>query len=218
MSNARMSTWVVVAFATTGLLIGFVVGLSHTPVVRGLLPLLFSVIGGGAGFFAVTRVESSRQIGLALAALSTMALFGVLQGIVIRDAITWRELFAGPKDVVLPVNVTSNPQRYARVLAIKLRMQRLDASPQELQAITEAAATSKDDDLVQIENTVLTLERSISSVNTVDISRGLASEDQETLKRKEKELGIPPKGISSIRPREIQPNGSESSPSQAPGQ
>jgi len=214
MSNARMSTWVVVAFATTGLLIGFVVGLSHTPVVRGLLPLLFSVIGGGAGFFAVTRIENSRQIGLALAALSTMALFGVLEGIVIRDAITWRELFVGRKDAALPASVMSNPQRYARVLAIKLRMQRLDASPQEVQAMTEAAAASKDDDLVQMENTVLTLEKSMSSVSTVDISRGLASEDQEALKRKERELGIPPKGISSILPRGIQPGSSGGSSSQ----
>ena len=203
MANPRMSISVVVAFAITGLLIGFVTGLSHTPVVRGLLPLLFGVIGGGAGFFAVTKVEDSGPIGMALAALSMIALVGVMEGIVVRDGITWRELFAGRAEITLPASMKGSAQRYTRVLAIKLRMQRLDANPQEIRDLMEAVATAKDEDLVQVETTVLSLERSVLPATTVDISRGLASEDQESIRRKEKELGIPQKGISSIRPNAL---------------
>jgi len=53
--RGRISVWVPIAFALTGLLIGFVTGLSETPVVGTLLPLLFTLIGGGAGFFAIQR-------------------------------------------------------------------------------------------------------------------------------------------------------------------
>lgn len=53
-----ISWWVPISFATTGLLIGFVAGESQTAIVGTLLPLLFGVVGGGAGFFAVQRSQT----------------------------------------------------------------------------------------------------------------------------------------------------------------
>lgn len=44
-----------------GLLIGFVAGLSMTPVVGTMLPLLFAAIGGGAGFFLTRNPELTRS-------------------------------------------------------------------------------------------------------------------------------------------------------------
>lgn len=205
MTNTRLSVWVIIAFAITGLLIGLVTGLSYTPVVRGLLPLLFAVIGGGAGFFSVKRIENSRAIGLALAALSMMALAGVLEGIVIRNGITWRELIGGRTEVVFPASVKGDAQRYARSLVLKLKLQRLNSSPREIREFMEAIAASKDEDLVKVEDTISSLERAVFPANILDISHGLAYQDEETTRRKEEEIGLPsssapPKGISSIRP------------------
>src|SRR5712692_4945045 len=85
-----VSMWVPVAFTLTGFVIGSVTGLSLTPVIGTLLPLLFGLIGGGAGFFAITKAEHSRIVGVSLALFSLMCLFGDMMGIHLRQGTPWR--------------------------------------------------------------------------------------------------------------------------------
>src|SRR5947209_3368044 len=80
-----ISRWVPISFATTGLLIGFIAGQSMTLIVGTLLPLLFGVIGGGAGFFAVQRSENSSTVGISLMLLTLMCLAGTVWGTRVRS-------------------------------------------------------------------------------------------------------------------------------------
>jgi hypothetical protein len=81
------SRWLSAGFAATGLLIGLVAGLSETPVVGTLIPLLFTIIGGGSGFFVVKRPEQSRQVGVALVSLASMCILGSIWGIHLRQGV-----------------------------------------------------------------------------------------------------------------------------------
>ena len=87
--KSSISPWVPISFGTTGLLIGFVAGQSTTPIVGTLLPLLFGIIGGGAGFFAVQKSERSLIVGISLTALTSMCLFGVVEGARLRLQTPW---------------------------------------------------------------------------------------------------------------------------------
>jgi len=48
------------------------------------LPLLFGIIGGGAGFFAVQRSQNSGIVGVSLLFLTLMCLIGTIWGIRVR--------------------------------------------------------------------------------------------------------------------------------------
>src|SRR5262245_16960366 len=75
-SKGSLSVWIWVAFGTMGLLIGFVAGLSLTPVVGTILPLLFAAIGGGAGFFLTRKPENSREVSISITLMASMCLLG----------------------------------------------------------------------------------------------------------------------------------------------
>src|SRR5215831_1164244 len=91
--HKTFSSWVIIAFGIIGLLVGLVAGMSLTPIVGTMLPLLFAVIGGGVGFFASTKPEQSKKIGVAVTLLSILCLFGTLYGVRLRQGLAWRCFF-----------------------------------------------------------------------------------------------------------------------------
>lgn len=80
-----------VSFALLGLCVGLFAGLSHSPVIGVLLPLLFGLIGGANGLYLAradfTNKQDRRRLGLLGLMLSVFLIFvlgGSLYGILVR--------------------------------------------------------------------------------------------------------------------------------------
>jgi len=99
------SPWMIAAFSAIGLLVGLVAGMSLTPVVGALLPLLFATIGGGAGFFATSKPVYSRQIGIAVTLFALTCLCGSIYGIRLRQGLAWRCFFLNCLDESAQANL-----------------------------------------------------------------------------------------------------------------
>jgi hypothetical protein len=145
--SGRISIWVPVAFACTGFLIGFVTGLSSSPVVKQLLPLVFGVIAGGGGFFARVRTDQSRTIGVSITLLALLASIGIVQGIVIRDNSSWRDFWLGkpaPDALRIGDSDRQDLKRYVAVLKLRDALQRTGLDPVERQRILDLASHTND--------------------------------------------------------------------------
>ena len=81
------------AFASLGLLVGIVIGLSKSPVVAGAIAGALSLITTLVPRF-IDRTESGRPVGPWLLPLSVCAVLGLLAGIVIRtnDLLTFKQV------------------------------------------------------------------------------------------------------------------------------
>jgi len=142
----KMSSWVPAAFAATGLLIGLVAGLSMSPVVGTLLPLLFGVIAGGAGFFVKQTPEHSRICGISLFLLSILCLLGFLLGIRERQGLSWSCLWS-PCGESLPARVDmlelpsngNNPDRLLHLVSIKIQLQHIQMEEKDRKLIFNLA-------------------------------------------------------------------------------
>ena len=78
--DAIMYTYII-GVAAMGIVVGMFVGLSHSPVVGILLPLLFTLLAGGSGLYVVLSGDSAkaRLLGGSLVAFAfTVAVAGVL--------------------------------------------------------------------------------------------------------------------------------------------
>ncbi len=139
-ARAKISVWIPVAFAGMGFVIGLVAGLSETPIVGTLLPLLFTVIGGGAGFFAIHKFEKSAAIGIALTLFSVAFLIGNVCGITRRTGISYLHFWAGTTRAKtdLSLNLTDETPPKIAVQLVRLRaaiQQSSDLSADEKQKL-----------------------------------------------------------------------------------
>lgn len=140
------SAWFPIGFGTTGLLIGFVAGLSQTPVVGTLIPLLFTFIGGGSGLIVVRKPEHSRQVGVALASLAFMCIAGSIWGIHLREGLPVQcfvEIcttvpYEPPKAMALPDGANLSVQELTRLAILRNKLDELTLSQAERERIYTA--------------------------------------------------------------------------------
>ena len=137
------SKWVTVAFGAIGLLIGFFAGLSMTPVVGILMPLLFTAIGSGAGFFLNRKPEHSGEIGKSIAALAILALVGGIWAVHVRTGASWKCTLIGcsrePTPAKLRLPKMADPATLAVLLRIRTRLETIEMDENEREAIFQAA-------------------------------------------------------------------------------
>src|SRR4051795_7007636 len=83
--------WYLVGFASVGLLVGFFAGLSDSPVVSTLLPLILATIGGTGGLYLASFKSSSAAdsarlglVGKALGLFTLACILAACYGISIR--------------------------------------------------------------------------------------------------------------------------------------
>jgi hypothetical protein len=139
-----ISRWIPIAFALIGFLIGSLAGLSLTPVVGALLPLLFAVIGGGSGFFATYKPAFSRSIGISVSCLAFFCLLGAITGIHLREGLPWRcvisvcpaENISG--EMVVPNSITDQ-QKFLELISIKTVLAAMDLPNNEKLRIFQIA-------------------------------------------------------------------------------
>src|SRR4051794_35882373 len=79
---------VVLGSGTLGAFVGLLVAYSATPIVAGLLPLLFGLLGGASGFFIFkinfenpNKIKQLKLFGWSLAAFAGTSTFALLVGI-----------------------------------------------------------------------------------------------------------------------------------------
>ena len=147
----RISYWIPVAFGCTGFLIGFTTGLSSSPVVKELLPLIFGLIAGGAGFFATKQIRYSRVIGVSLCFLTVAAVVGIVQGIVIRDDSTWGNFWHHKSNQTITFGDLDkdNLTKYVALLALRSQLQHSNFSTDEQNKILTAAAKLDDPSIIK---------------------------------------------------------------------
>lgn len=139
-----ISRWIIISFSLVGLVVGFIAGLSLTPVVGSLLPPLFGVIGGGAGFFATFKPEYSRSIGISISALALCCLLGVLDGIHLREGIPWHcFLFGCVKEEIssefnIPTSITDQ-EKLLDLESIKTVLIAIDMATEDKKRLFELA-------------------------------------------------------------------------------
>ncbi len=68
-------TWYALAFISMGMAVGFITGASSSPVVTTLVPLLFSLIAGGGGFYLLKTDKISRDSTQQALAAKSVSLF-----------------------------------------------------------------------------------------------------------------------------------------------
>jgi len=147
----KISAWVRVAFAVIGFLIGFAAGLSATPVVGTILPLLFAVIGGGAGLFLSKAPHNSKEIGISVALLAMMCLAGSVWGIHLRTASGLRcfiTLCAEPTEqyadeIKIPTD-ENDPEVIANLIAIRADLLRISVPQKDRKRLYELARQGLD--------------------------------------------------------------------------
>ena len=134
-----ISSWIPVAFGVIGFLVGFMAGLSLTPVVGTLLPLLFAVIGGGSGFFATQKPEYSRIVGLSVVVLGLTCLGGSVYGIRLREGLPWRCFVSsceekGAAKLVITSDITEQ-DAFLHLVSIRSSLLSMDLSKKDQEQI-----------------------------------------------------------------------------------
>ena len=139
-----ISRWIPIAFALIGFLIGSFAGLSLTPVVGALLPLLFGLIGGGSGFFATYKPALSRPIGISVSLLAFFCIPGIVTGIHLREGIPWHCVISAcpveniSNELDVPSSVT-NQEKFMELISIKTVLAAMDLPKNEKLRIFQIA-------------------------------------------------------------------------------
>jgi hypothetical protein len=127
------------AFAVSGLAIGYVTGLSETPVIGTLLPLLFTAVTGGIGYIAIRRPSTSKRIGLSLALLSLFLIIGDTWGIALRTGLALRDFVwrAKPREAfsALAIPEIKDQQTLLLLAAVKVHLQNVNLPENERELI-----------------------------------------------------------------------------------
>jgi len=189
----KISAWVRVAFAVIGFLIGFAAGLSATPVVGTILPLLFAVIGGGAGLFLSKAPHNSKEIGISVALLAMMCLAGSVWGIHLRTASGLRcfiTLCAEPTEqyadeIKIPTD-ENDPEVIANLIAIRADLLRISVPQKDRKRLYELVQK----DHSKIFGTKTILHEIASPVRKAGFI-SFANQDPEILKERLRNLGLP---------------------------
>jgi len=150
----RSVVWHMVGLSTAGLLIGAMAGLSATPVVGTMLPLLFGLLGGVSGFYAA-KIDLDNSLGRhrlsfmgkSLAIFALTAWLGAFYGISVRTGVSPSHFFMLP---VAPLGTnadeglftTGEPIQISTALelsALRYRLERLGVPESDMYLIVQAA-------------------------------------------------------------------------------
>lgn len=146
--------WYGIAFALLGLSVGLFSGLSHSPVIGVLLPLLFGLIGGAGGLY-LSRVDLNdpkhrSRVGIIGRMLTVFLIFvisGALYGMVVRTGSGITALVPGSARTE-PVTTSSvdisglrelNTAAALELSLLRFRLQGLGVGTQEQKVILEKA-------------------------------------------------------------------------------
>ncbi len=144
-SGSRSPNWYIVGLSLVGVAVGYFAGLSKTPVVNTLLPLLFGLTGGAGGLYLakadLTKIETAyrlKVLGKTLAIFSLATVIAATYGMLVRTG--------QPLSVLVSWERTNQPQHYTfpkfqsfndglELITWRLRIQALGATPDELSSL-----------------------------------------------------------------------------------
>jgi hypothetical protein len=146
--------WYGFAFALLGVCIGLMAGMSLSPVIGVLLPLLFSLIGGAGGLYlAGIDVEDPkarrklRALGIVLSAFSACVLVASLYGALLRTGAPPESLFLPPpneNEAPAPAGdkqASISASGRLELVVLRRKLQALGADPAEQRAILAKASS-----------------------------------------------------------------------------
>ncbi|MFL5347660.1 MAG: hypothetical protein ACJ8AT_22970 [Hyalangium sp.] len=143
--------WSTLAFALIGLLTGLFAGMSQTPVIGTLLPLLFGLLGGAGGFFiakenlrASGSLQRVRIISVSVVVFASCCLLGSIWGVSRRTgAPAWTffwQIQASPESIA--GYDTQAPDNTVKLVMLRRRLQALGATKPEVDSILDRAAAA----------------------------------------------------------------------------
>jgi hypothetical protein len=142
--------WYGLGCALLGFLIGISAGLSESPIVAVMVPLLFALLSGGGGFYVakadLSKPEEKRRIatlGKLLSAFSILPLIGALYGALIRTGASVVSLIPGFETRVSTIQTTDysnlTVDEALQVSALRLRLELLRVPSEQIKKIVEVA-------------------------------------------------------------------------------
>jgi hypothetical protein len=144
--------WYLVGLASFGVAIGFFAGLSSTPIVAVLLPLIFGLIGGAGGFYLAQAEISSDQgkvrlrlLGQALAVFSMAVVVATAYAVLVRTGQGVTSLLPAIDTPQAPVKEAFDfrgiaPDRSLALVALRKRLQVLGATSEEQEQVLGTVA------------------------------------------------------------------------------
>jgi hypothetical protein len=142
--------WYGLGSSLLGLLVGVVAGLSVSPIVAILVPLLFALLSGGGGLYIATADLSKpdarlriNMLGKILFAFCSLALVGTFYGALVRTAVPLSALVPtisarGTNDVTTDFTGLK-PEEVLELSALRLRLQLLGSSSHQIDQAVRAA-------------------------------------------------------------------------------
>ena len=136
--------WLWVGVGSLGMAVGYFVGLSQSPVVATLLPLLFGLIGGSSGFI-ITRTRPDEPESIKILKYSGIGFF-VFSIAVIGSSFGALNVKVGSGQAVnqreLPLDGVAS-EMGIKIVAVRKQLQILDASEKEQSIILQSALRGK---------------------------------------------------------------------------
>jgi hypothetical protein len=139
--------WYGLGCALLGFLIGISAGLSESPIVAVMVPLLFALLSGGGGFYIAKAnladpAEKRRiaTLGKLLSVFSILALTGAVYGALVRTGAPLGSLVPGfeTRDSTLDYSTLTVDQAL-QVSALRLRLELLGVPPAQIKKTIEVA-------------------------------------------------------------------------------
>ena len=141
---SKSLAWFWVGIGALGVAIGYFVGLSQSPVIATLLPLLFGLIGGSSGFL-IARIKSDQPDSTDSIMYSGIA-FMVFSFAIIGSSFIALSIKSGEGRQDVQMELTLNgvkPETAIRLIAIRKQLEVLDASEKEQRQILQLALHQK---------------------------------------------------------------------------
>lgn len=151
----RYARWYILGTFLAGLTTGLLTGLSQSPVVAVLVPLLLGLLGGTGGFYLAAIGLSNKQsrervrlFGLSLTALMLGVLPSTLYGTLVRQGLSPMSLWLWHEHA-LPANAIDIPKSgdagmYLELAILRNKLAALGATPDEQRGVLELARLRTD--------------------------------------------------------------------------
>lgn len=155
-----------VAFFTFGLLIGMLSGLSMSPIVTTALPLLFTFVGGGIGYYITSadgsKAQNSNIIAVCIMAFSISCIGGTLFGIWLKlgkHPSYWFEPERTQETINTVISSSKlTPKSKIEIFFLRTRLHNLGMEQLEINRITEILV-SYSGSIEEVENMFKDIEK-----------------------------------------------------------
>jgi hypothetical protein len=144
MGSSRSGLWFIFGLAWIGVLTGYLLDMSRSPVVGIALPLIFGLAGGVGGLY-ITRAELGTEQGRQRLTLLGQSLGAFALGLVVSSILTFELLASMDRTVELTslAGVTQLPtSELVRLAELRTRLRILGASSGEQEKVLELAVKS----------------------------------------------------------------------------